>query len=177
MTFRVGGDIIKSFDIALYHNMKGRDSMKEKSVKKRKWPKVLLAIVLIIGAIAGFVAFNASRNMKVMNRTIESGMKTLSEYAEVTPVDAGDFEQIKMYGLMKFNVSQYDVKNVGNLSVMTVNMGFMQMVSFVITPYEKNIPLMSMDFMYILGKRKAYAEFYDLVPTGQTAVIRTCLTL
>ena len=144
--------------------MKGRDSMKEKSVKKRKWPKVLLAIVLIIGAIAGFVAFNASRNMKVMNRTIESGMKTLSEYAEVTPVDAGDFEQIKMYGLMKFNVSQYDVKNVGNLSVMTVNMGFMQMVSFVITPYEKNIPLMSMDFMYILGKRKAYAEFYDLVP-------------
>lgn len=144
--------------------MKVGVSMKDKSLKKKKLPKVLLTIVLIIGAAAGFIAFNASRNMNVMNRTLESGMKALSEYAEVTPVDAGDFEQIKMYGFMKFNVSQYDVRDLGNLSVMTVNMGFMQMVSYVITPYEKNMPLMSMDFMYILGKRKAYAEFYDLVP-------------
>lgn len=51
---------------------------------------------------------------------------------------------------------------------MTVNMGFMQMVSYVITPYEKNMPLLSMDFMYIMGKRKAYAEFYDLVPDKTT---------
>ena len=138
--------------------------MKDQSLKKKKkWPKVLLALILIIGALAGFIAFNASKNMEVMNSTLEAGMKTLSEYTEVTPVDTGEFTQIKMYGLMKFNVSQYDVKDVGNLSVMTVNMGFMQMVSYVITPYEKNMPLMSMDFMYILGKRKAYAEFYDLV--------------
>ena len=139
--------------------------MKDKDVKKKKkWPKVLLTIAVIGGALTGFIAFNASKNMEVMNRTLDAGMKTLSEYAEVTPVDTGDFSQIKMYGLMKFNVSQYDVSKVGNLSVMTVNMGFMQMVSYVITPYEKNMPLMSMDFMYILGKRKAYAEFYDLVP-------------
>jgi hypothetical protein len=143
--------------------------MKDEKVKKKKWPKVLLVIALIIGAIAGFTAFNASRNMKVMNRTIDSGMSTLREYAEVTPVDAGEFSQIRMYGLMKFNVSQYDVNGVGNLSVMTVNMGFMQMVSYVITPYEKNMPLLSMDFMYIMGKRKAYVEFYDLVPDKSTA--------
>jgi len=138
--------------------------MKDRDVKKKKkWPKVLLTIVLLIGALAGFIAFNASKNMEVMNRTLDSGMKTLSEYAEVTPVDAGEFSEIKMYGLMKFKVSQYDVRDVGNLSVMTVNMGFMQMVSYVITPYDKNMPLMSMDFMYILGNRKAYVEFYDLV--------------
>ena len=148
---------------------KRRDRMKDEKVKKKKWPKVLLVIALIIGAVAGFTAFNASRNMKAMNRTIDSGMSTLREYAEVTPVDAGEFSQIKMYGLMKFNVSQYDVSGVGNLSVMTVNMGFMQMVSYVITPYEKNMPLLSMDFMYIMGKRKAYVEFYDLVPDKSTA--------
>ena len=139
--------------------------MKDQSVKKKKkWPKVLLVIVVLIGALAGFIAFNASKNMKVMNRTLDSGMKTLSEHAEVTPVDAGEFSQIKMYGLMKFDVSQYNVKDIGNLSIMTVNMGFMQMVSYVITPYDKNMPLMSMDFMYILGNRKSYVEFYDLVP-------------
>ena len=143
--------------------------MKEQeTVKKKKWPKVLLVILIIIALLAGFITFNASKNMKVMNRTLDSGMDTISRYATVTSVDAGDFSQIKIYGLMKFNVSQYEIKDLGNLSVMTVNMGFMQMVSYVITPYEKNMPLLSMDFMYIMGKRKAYAEFYDLVPDKTT---------
>ena len=71
--------------------------MKEQSVKKKKkLPKVLLVIVLLIGALVGFIAFNASKNMEVMNRTLDSGMKTLSEHTEVTPVDAGEFSQIKM---------------------------------------------------------------------------------
>ncbi|WP_297957906.1 hypothetical protein [uncultured Ruminococcus sp.] len=139
--------------------------MKDTDVrKKKKWPKVLLVIVLIIGLLSGFIAFNASKNMKVMNDTIDSGMETLSSYAKVTPVDPGEYKSIKMYGLMKFNVEQHDIEDIGNLSVMTVNMGFMQMVSYVITPYKKNMPMLSMDFMYIMGKRKAYAEFYDLVP-------------
>ena len=145
--------------------MKRRDNMKDTDVrKKKKWPKVLLVIVLIIGLLSGFIAFNASKNMKVMNDTIDSGMETLSSYAKVTPVDPGEYKSIKMYGLMKFNVEQHDIEDIGNLSVMTVNMGFMQMVSYVITPYKKNMPMLSMDFMYIMGKRKAYAEFYDLVP-------------
>lgn len=139
--------------------------MKDQSVKKKKkWPKVLLVIVLLIAALVGFVAYNASKNTKVMNSTYNSGMKTLSDCAGFTHVDPGEYKQIKMYGLMKFDVSQYDLTDIGNLSVMKVNMGFMQMISYVITPFDKNMPLMSMDFMYILGKRKSYVEFYDLVP-------------
>ncbi|MCR4794135.1 MULTISPECIES: hypothetical protein [Ruminococcus] len=138
--------------------------MKNSEVKKKKrWPKVLLVIFIIIGAVIGFVCYNASKNMKVMNRTLDAGMDTISEYAKLTPVDPGEYKQIKMYGLLKFDVEQYDVEDIGNLSVMKVNMGFMQMVSYIITPYKKNMPMLSMDFMYILGKRKAYAEFYDLV--------------
>ena len=138
--------------------------MKETEVKKKKkWLKVLLVIFVIVGLIAGLIVYNASRNLKVMDKTIDSGMATLSSYAKVTPVDAGEYKKIKMYGVMNFDVSQYDVEDIGNLSVMTVNMGFMQMVSYVITPYKKNMPMLSMDLMYILGKRKAYAEFYDLV--------------
>lgn len=137
--------------------------MKNETAKKKKLPYILLAIILIIGALTALICFNASKNMKAMNATVDAGMQALSESTEVTPLDAGEYEQIKIYGLMKFDVSQYDVKDIGNLSVMKVNMGFMQMVSFVITPYEKDMPLLSMDFMYILGNRKAYAEFYDLV--------------
>ena len=131
--------------------------------KKHILPKILLVILLIICCLAGFIFFNASKNMKQMKKTVDSGMEVISSYADVKPVDAGEYSQIKMKGIMKFNVSQYDVENLGNLSVMTVNMGFMQMVSYVITPFDKNMPLLSMDFMYILGNRKAYAEFYDLV--------------
>ena len=135
---------------------------KQDTKKKRILPKILLVLLLIIGALVAFIGINGSRNMKVMNRTLDSGMNALSESAKVTPVDAGNYKQIKMYGLMKFDVSQYDIENTGNLSIMKVNMGFMQMVSFIITPYEKDMPMLSMDYMYILGNRKAYTEFYDL---------------
>lgn len=138
--------------------------MKDSGFKRKKrWPKVLLVIFIVICMLVGFISVNASKNMKVMDRTVDSGMNTLSAYAKLTPVDTGEYKRIKMYGVMKFDVSQYDIEDIGNLSVMTVNMGFMQMVSYVITPYKKNMPMLSMDFMYILGKRKAYVEFYDLV--------------
>ena len=134
--------------------------------KKKKIGKVLLiillVIVLVIGALAGFIAYNASKNMKIMNRTLDEGMQALSERANVTELDAGEYSEIKLYGVMKFDVKQYEVEELGNLSVMKVNMGFMQMVSYIITPYEKDMPMLSMDFMYILSSRKAYAEFYDL---------------
>lgn len=136
--------------------------------KKRILPKILLTLLILIAALVCFIFFNGSKNMKAMNRTLDSGMETISKYAKVTPVDAGEYKEIKMYGLMKFDVSQYDISDLGNLSVMKVNMGFMQMVSYVITPYKKGMPLLSMDFMYIMGNRKAYAEFYDLVPDTST---------
>ncbi|MBO7395418.1 MAG: hypothetical protein J6U16_04805 [Ruminococcus sp.] len=145
----------------------------EKTVKKKgKLKKVLLTvflvIILVIGTLAGFIAVNASKNMKVMNSTLDEGMQTLSEYGDITPVDAGEYKEIKMYGIIKFNVSQYEIEKLGNLSVMKVNMGMMQMVSYIITPYEKDMPMLSMDFMYILGNRKAYAEFYDLTADNTT---------
>jgi flagellar basal body-associated protein FliL len=60
--------------------------MKEQeTVKKKKWPKVLLVILIIIALLAGFITFNASKNMKEMNRTLDSGMDTISRYATVTP--------------------------------------------------------------------------------------------
>lgn len=141
---------------------------KSEKVKKRKWPWVLLAILVIIGGFVGFLCAKASSNMKIMNSTIDAGLAKISEYAEVTPADAGEYSEIKIYGLMKFDVDRYDVKDLGNLSVMKVNMGFMQMASFIITPYEKNMPMLSMDFMYIVNNRKAYVEFYDLVKDTST---------
>ena len=100
--------------------------------------------------------------MKPMDRILASGMELMKKYAGITPVDAGEFSQIKVSG-MKFYVSQYHIKDLGNLSVMTLRSVLMSMATFVITPFEKNMPLLSTDFIYIFSKRKALVEFYDLV--------------
>lgn len=104
-----------------------------------------------------------------MNITAETGIGIISGYAQLTPVDAGDFSQIDIQGMMKFNTSQYEINALGNLSVMTSGMAGMQMISFVVTPFEKNMPLMSADFIINGEDVKALVEFYDLVADKNTA--------
>ena len=89
--------------------------MKNKTAKKKKLPYVLLTILIIAGALASLICVNASRNMKEMNATVDAGLQTLSENAGITALDAGEYKEIKMYGLMKFNVSQYEIKELGTV--------------------------------------------------------------
>lgn len=134
---------------------------------RRKKGKVERVILGIIGALllvlVIFVAVNASRNVKAMNRSIDAVLEELNKTYTVTQISPGEYEQMKMYGIMKFKVEQYAIEGLGNLSVMRVNMGVMQMATIVITPKEKNMPLLSADYMYILSNRKSYLEFYDVV--------------
>lgn len=126
--------------------------------------RIILGIVLVIILILILiVAFNANRNVKAMNNCVESVLTELNQHYTVTPLNPGEYKEMKMYGIMKFHVEQYDIAEIGNLSIMRVNMGFMQMATAVITPRDKNLPLLSADYMYILSNRKSYLEFYDVV--------------
>ena len=132
-----------------------------KQIRKRFIiPAVLLAILAVP---VGFLSVHAHINKKAMQKTIDSGMEILSAHYKIRELDAGEYTDIRVYGVMKFKVRQYALEGLGNLSVMTTNMGFMQMLSFVITPFEKNMPLLSLDYMYFPGSRKTYNELYDLV--------------
>ncbi len=105
-----------------------------------------------------------NKNIKIMNDTVVSVLAKLKENFSVTPIDVGSYKKMKIYGIMNFDVEQYDIKELGNLSIMRMNaLGLMQMVTIVITPKDKNLPLLSADYMYILSNRKAYLEFYDVV--------------
>lgn len=117
---------------------------------------IILLAVIVVSVIAG-------KNVKAMNSCIDSVLCELKENYTVTPVDVGNYKEMKIYGIMKFHVEQYDIEELGNLSIMRVNMGIMQMATVVITPKDKNLPLLSADYMYILSNRKAYLEFYDVV--------------
>ncbi len=121
---------------------------------------VIIALLLIVVIV---ISVNASKNVKAMNACVEATLEELKQNYTVTPRDVGDYKEMKIYGLMKFHVEQYDIEEIGNLSVMRVNMGFMQMATVVITPRDKNLPLLSADYMYIMGNRKCYLEFYDVV--------------
>lgn len=135
---------------------------KEPERKRMLWIVlgIIAAIVLVLVIIVTEIA---NKNVKAMNSCIEAVLSELEANYTVTPRDAGAYEEMKLFGLMKFDVDQYDIEELGNLSVMRVNMGVMQMATAVITPRDKNMPLLSADYMYILSNRKCYLEFYDVV--------------
>ena len=140
------------------------DDKKKKKKRRRKRLLITLGIILAIILVPVIaICVISIINVKAMNRCVDAVMDELQENYTVTPLDAGEYEEIKLYGLMKFKVEQYDIEDLGNLSVMRINMGVMQMSSIVITPKDKNLPLLTADYIYILTNRKAYLECYDLV--------------
>ena len=121
---------------------------------------IILALILVFAVSLIIIS---SINAKAMNSCAKNALALLEDNFKVTQTDLGAQSKLKLNAFMKFKIAQYDIENVGNLSIMKMNMGIMQMLTFVITPYEKNLPLLSADYMYILGNRKIYLEFYDLV--------------
>lgn len=139
----------------------------DKNTSKKKEKKigviilgVFLAVISVVGSIIGIIA---NKNVKAINHCVDSVLTELQKNYTITPRDVGEYKEMKLYGIMKFYVKQYDIEGLGNLSIMRTNMGIMQMVTVVITPKDKNMPLLSADYMYILSNRKAYLEFYDVV--------------
>ena len=143
------------------------DTTAKKQKKKGRLKKRLLIVfgvllgIILIAIVA--ISIIADGNVKAMNECIDAAMAEIEKNYTVKPIDAGEYDEMTIYGIMKFDVEQYYIEELGNLSIMKVNMGFMQMATFVITPQDKNMPLMSIDYMYILGNRKCYIEFYDVV--------------
>jgi len=123
----------------------------------------LVGIVIIVLLIIAFVSVISKKNVKAMDTCVEEVLHKLEKNYNVTPIDVGAYKKMKIYGIMKFHVEQYHIEELGNLSIMRMNMGIMQMATIVITPGDKNMPLLSADYMYILSNRKSYLEFYDVV--------------
>lgn len=130
--------------------------------KRRILRNILLILLGLIIVIVCFVMFNASRNIKQMNLAGDKALEEIKAVCEVKAVDCSEFKDIKVYGFMKFDTEQYEVKDLGNLCVMRANGGVMQMLTIVLTPAKKDLPLLSIDYIYMLGNRTAYVEVYDL---------------
>lgn len=146
---------------------------KEGKKKKHIVLKVLLALLVLIVL---FIVINGVKNGKIMNNTIAAGIEELSKEYKVTEIDAGEYEKLKIYGIMKFNTKCYEVEGLGHLCVMTTNMGLMQMSSFIMSPFEKDMPEMCLDFVYMFGVRKGYVEFYNLAVDEENETYKAVLS-
>ena len=98
----------------------------------------------------------------IFNNCYQSTVSTLSSSLSLKECDAGEYSHIKLSALLKFDIRQFDIEGFGNLCIMRYNLGIMKMLTVVLTPMLKDLPLLSLDLMIIAGKRKFYAEFYDL---------------
>ena len=90
---------------------------------------IIFALVLIL-AVSLIIISNI--NSKAMNSCAENALTLLENNFKVTQTDLGAQSKLKLNAMMKFKIAQYDIENLGNLSIMKMNMGIMQMLTFVI---------------------------------------------
>ncbi|MBR0483885.1 MAG: bilin reductase [Oscillospiraceae bacterium] len=103
-------------------------------------------------------------NKNLIETRLETGLETLRKYYTVTERTVPEeFRKMDIQN-MHFEVQQYDVAGVGNLLLMKcTDSEIFQMDSFVLTPYFKNLPLFTTDYMYNGENRSYINEIYDVV--------------
>ncbi len=95
---------------------------------------------------------------------VNKALVKLREAFPVTELDAGEFSQIK-YGPMQFTIRWFTCKGLGNVSSMQVKglMGLFTMEMLVINPIERDLPLLSYDWMKVMNKNTLLVELYDTI--------------
>ena len=122
--------------------------------------RILFVIISILLAILTYIIF---RNMRLVNKSIENIIKIIKAKYSLKKIDIGEFKQLTAYGIMTFNSEIYHIENLGILSILTSNLGFMQLFTLQIVSFEKDLPLFTIDIMYIFNKRILLIEIYDLM--------------
>lgn len=102
-------------------------------------------------------------NIMRINKRIDAGLELLRRSYTVRELPVGIFDSFTV-AQRRHVVRQFDIVGVGNLLVMTnPDEGKMQMDTFTITPYYKNLPLFTTDYMYFEDSRMFLNEIYNLV--------------
>ena len=103
------------------------------------------------------------QNAQLIDERLEAGLAILREYYEVTECEVDPILANPVIGGRPHQARRYDIQGVGNLLAMTVkDADQAQLSSFVITPYAKDLPLFSTDYVYSGDKRFFLIEIYDL---------------
>lgn len=135
--------------------------MKKFTKKKKIWRVLSIMLPTLLLIVIALVIVGKS-NAKNMNACADAAMATLEENHSLIKLDNPKYDVVTIKG-MTFYTEHYKAEGIGHVAVMKLDATVMQMLTIVVTPTEKNIPLMSVDYIYMPGMRKAYVEYYDLV--------------
>ena len=102
-------------------------------------------------------------NVRLIEARLFAGLERLREHYSVTEHEVDPVLANPIIGGRPHHARRFDIEGVGNLLLMTVTEAEEnQLSSFVISPYSKNLPLFSTDYVYS-GKRRFFLiEIYDL---------------
>lgn len=104
---------------------------------------------------------------------IAQSLGALRNRVRLQPRDIGAFAALRAGG-MRFSICAYDLPGVGALSTvsMTAMLGLMRMETLVLTPLERDAPLLSCDLVRVAGRDTLLLELYDtqLAPIDTAAL-------
>lgn len=104
-----------------------------------------------------------AKNTQSINQRIEAGLELLRAHYTVRECEVDPVLADPVIGGRPHHARRFDIEGVGNLLVMTVTeTEVAQLSSFVITPYAKNLPMVSSDYVYSGNQRFFLIEVYDL---------------
>ena len=99
----------------------------------------------------------------MIEKRLDEGLSLLRQYYTVEECAVDPVLANPVIGGRLHHARRYDIRGVGNLLAMTVTEAAEnQLSSFVITPYYKNLPLFSTDYVYSGDRRFFLLEIYDL---------------
>ena len=104
-----------------------------------------------------------AKNAERINQRIQAGLELLRKHYTVTECEVDQVLANPVVGGRPHHARRFDIEGVGNLLVMSVTEAEAgQLSSFVITPYAKNLPMFSSDYVYSGSMRFFLMEIYDL---------------
>ena len=130
-------------------------------------------LLFILGA---YLSSTVITNTKTKNNIIDEGISIIKKEYELEELDIGEFKTVYIYKVLPFKSEEYYIKGLGVLSVMTLNLGAMQQLTFNINPFEKDIPQLTIDYTIMLNQRKIYIEVYKLMINSETENYNAFLT-
>lgn len=102
-------------------------------------------------------------NKYLIDKLVQEGLKIISDNYKVKEETVGEYSRLNIQG-RECCIKQYEIEKFGNLFIMECkDSNNIQLFTFVITPYYKEIPLFSADYLFIQQIRNSIIEYYDLV--------------
>ena len=122
--------------------------------------KKSIILVIIISIISYFI-IKAIESSKVINKTLVQGLEVIKKYTNLKEIDIGNYRKIVIKKIFPFYTTAYKIENVGFLAILSINIGIFQVFSFHLSPYQKDFPILIIDYMRCFGKRQTLFETYN----------------